>query len=319
MKFKEEQLRNFAKPLNETEEWQCKNAIRMVVESLKYLGLSEVDSINRRYFEIPSYQVKMSGGDGYDINIFLQGSYANNTNVRRSSDVDIAIVQEDQFRSKYREGVFREDYGFIAASTRAKSFKSEVEYALRVTFGSDVVRRNKSIQVIGNTYRKDADSVPSLRYRDYSNDYRNKSDNYVGGIVITPDKGPEIINYPEQHMKNGMKKNNDTNYYFKKMVRIGKEMRYRMRDEGYRYSSEASSFGIECLLWNIPNEIFLKYDDFYVLKFNEIVNYLYENRQLMKIFKEVNDIKLMTEDDKARENIYIGFIEELKDFYDYEF
>ena len=32
MIFKEEQLRKYAKPLSETEENQCKNAIRMVVD-----------------------------------------------------------------------------------------------------------------------------------------------------------------------------------------------------------------------------------------------------------------------------------------------
>ncbi len=318
MVFTEEQLRDFAKPLSDSEEEQCKNAIRMVVDSLRDLGLSEVESINRKYSNIPSYQVRMSGGNGYEVNIFLQGSYANNTNVRRNSDVDIAVVQEDQFRTKYREGVSREDYGFTSARVRAKTFKDEVEDALRNSFGLDVVRKNKSIRINGNSYRKDTDTVPSLRYRDYSNDYLFVESNYVGGIIIKPDVGDEIINYPEQHMANGIEKNKETKYYFKKMVRVGKEMRYRMKDEGYRYASEASSFGVECLLWNVPNDVFLKYNDLYVFKFNNIVQYLFDNRHLVKTFKEVNDIKFITDDGSEREKIYRGFIEELKEFYKYE-
>lgn len=318
MKFAEEQLREFAKPLSEHEEEQCKNAIRMVADSLKKLGLKEIDSINKKYLDIPSYQLRMSGGDNYEVTIFLQGSYANNTNVRKNSDVDIAVVQEDTFRPKYRYGVSKEDYGFVTASPRARTFKDEVENALRIKFGDDVVRRNKSIKINGNSYRKDADSVPCLRYRDYSNDYSYQAENYVGGILIKPDKGDEIINYPEQHMTNGIKKNKETNYYFKKMVRVGKEMRYRMQDNNYCYATKASSFGVECLLWNVPNKIFMEYDSFYIFKFNKIINYLYDNRHLVSTFKEVNNIKSITEDGADREQIYRGFIEELKGFYHYE-
>ena len=65
MRFTEEQLRDFAKPLSETEEQQCKNAIRMVADSLKELGLYEGSTINRKYPNTPSYQVKMKGGDYY--------------------------------------------------------------------------------------------------------------------------------------------------------------------------------------------------------------------------------------------------------------
>ena len=67
-------------------------------------------------------------------------------------------------------------------------------------------RKNKSIKIHGNTYRKDADSVPCRRYRDYRGDYQKDTKNYIPGIVITPDHGSRIINYPEQHIANGRKK-----------------------------------------------------------------------------------------------------------------
>lgn len=46
----------------------------------------------------------------YEVKIFLQGYYVNNTNVRKHSDVDIVAVQIDQFRPKYRVDVSK---GFI--------------------------------------------------------------------------------------------------------------------------------------------------------------------------------------------------------------
>ena len=45
------------------------------------------------------------------------------------------------------------------------------------------------------------------------------------------------------------------------MVRIAKEMRYQMQDERYEFCTEKQAlFGIECLLYNVPDEIFTKYD-----------------------------------------------------------
>jgi len=242
MIFTEEQLKDYAKPLSETEENQCKNAIRMVSNALKDLGLSE-NEMETIYGASTAYQIRMSGGlSGYDIKLFLQGSYANNTNVRGHSDVDIAVVQEDIFRPAYRLNVSGADYGFTNATPRIKSFKDEVEDILRNHFGKDVERKNKSIKINGNSYRKDTDSVPSMRHRDYRQDYTFDKENYIGGILIKADDGQEIINYPEQHIKNGVEKNNDTNYYFKKMVRIAKELRYQMKDLRYPYAQKASSF-----------------------------------------------------------------------------
>lgn len=317
MIFTEEQLKDYAKPLSETEENQCKNAIRMVSNALKDLGLSE-NEMETIYGASTAYQIRMSGGlSRYDIKLFLQGSYANNTNVRGHSDVDIAVVQEDIFRPAYRLNVSGADYGFTNATPRIKSFKDEVEDILRNHFGKDVERKNKSIKINGNSYRKDTDSVPSMRHRDYRQDYTFDKENYIGGILIKADDGQEIINYPEQHIKNGVEKNNATNYYFKKMVRIAKELRYQMKDLRYPYAQKASSFGVECLLWNVPNEYFTKYST-YRYAFDEIVGYLYDNRYSTLNFMEVNNIKKLCDDSPDRRDIYKGFIEELKGFYEYE-
>lgn len=317
MKFKEEQLREFAKPISETEELQCKNAIRMVGDALKSLGLKESNTLNKMYPEIPSYQLSMSGGEGYLVKIFLQGSYANNTNVRSNSDVDIAVVQEDSFRPKYRQGVSRENYGFVTATPRERSFKDEVEIVLRKKFGDDVHRKNKSIKINGNSYRKDTDSVPALRFRDYTNDFLLDKSNYIGGILIVPDQGPEILNYPEQHMRNGIEKNKRTNGYFKKMVRIAKEMRYLMKDLDYVGANNISSFLVECLLWNIPDRFFIEKTEYKYI-FKDIVTYLNDKKDEIYLFKEVNGIKFIDDDGVERLKYCMDFISELFRFYEYE-
>ena len=111
MKFKEAQLTIFASPISDTEDEQCKNAIRMVRDALKCIGFSDNgNDISKMYTDSYSYQIRMQNSAGRDIKIFVQGSYANGTNIRSESDVDLAVVQENVFRTKYRPGVTDANY-----------------------------------------------------------------------------------------------------------------------------------------------------------------------------------------------------------------
>ena len=61
--------------------------------------------------------------------------------------------------------------------------------------------------------------------------------------------------YPKDHINNGKQKNNDTNYEYKKLVRIMKHIRNNMVDDGKADSDKITSFLIECLVWNVPNNL----------------------------------------------------------------
>lgn len=318
MIFTEEMLKKYARPLSETEEAMCKNAINMVMDALKGLGFNAKNNMIRRYENTASFEVKMSREDeGYDVKIFLQGSYANNTNVRGYSDVDIAVVQEDRFIPLYRPGISKEDYGFLNANPNTKIFKDLILESLRNKFFDDVVRKNKSIKINGNTYRKDTDVVPAMRYRDYSKDEMLDPSNFTGGIQIDTDNGDSIINYPEQHIKNGIEKNKRTNYYLKKMVRIGKEIRYQMNDLGYKYATDISSFGIESLFYNVPDYVYLSSNEYRYI-FQRVIDYLYFNKSKVVGFYEINGIKELCKKYSEDETKYLGFIDELKKYYEYE-
>jgi len=278
MKFSEERLKFFAAPLSETEDQKCKNAIGMIRDALKNIGFSEDGkNIEKMYLDTYSYSLEMKNATkNRRVKLFVKGSYANNTNVRTESDVDIAVVLESTFKVKYRPTISDSSYGFFDSAENVQTFKDEIEIALRDKFGRDVERKNKSIKVHGNTYRVDADSVPSMRHRDYSGDYVSNPNNYLGGIYIHSDDGHTIINYPEQHIKNGREKNNQTKTYYKKMVRIIKKMRFIMKDNSYESANNVSSFGLESLLWNLPDEVFTKYS-IYRYAFGEITDYLQKN------------------------------------------
>ncbi|MDW4005854.1 nucleotidyltransferase [Staphylococcus saprophyticus] len=319
MHFTEEQLKHYAKPLSDTEKNMCKNVIKMVRESLQTLGFEaegDIDVLNEDTF---SYRIKMKKSSAsYKINIFVKGSYANNTNVRQNSDVDIAIVREDVFYTQFRKGVNRENYNFTQANESPFAYKDEVEKALKQKFDSaDIQRGNKAIRINGNTYRKEADCVPCLRYRDYRKDFSFNTENYVGGIKIFSDKGEEIINYPEQHIDNGVIKNKNTNYNYKKMVRIIKEMRHQLIEQGNKNAKNTSSFGVEGLIWNIPDFYFIKYSSFGFI-FEELINYLEMKLSDINYFKEANGIlNLCNTPEKIK--IYQQFVRDLGNHFNYKY
>ncbi|NYT27664.1 MAG: nucleotidyltransferase domain-containing protein [Candidatus Thiodubiliella endoseptemdiera] len=48
--------------------------------------------------------------------MFVQGSYANNTNVRANSDIDICIMLKDTFSAEYPNGLTKKITGLVLAT-----------------------------------------------------------------------------------------------------------------------------------------------------------------------------------------------------------
>ena len=317
MKFTEERLKLYAAPLSETENEKCKRAIKAIRDALKDLGYSASDdSILPIEEDTYSYSTTLKRGySSEEIQVFIQGSYANNTCVRGESDVDIAILRKDIHESAFGNR-FAPYTPLFKKQVEAIILKNNVEKVLRSHFSGCVSRKNKSIKVDGNTYRKQADTVPCINMY-----YYNKSDdgdflNHIDGITIFADDGTIINNFPKQHIANGKLKNTITNHYYKKMVRIIKSIRYLMEDLGYPEAKKVSSFGLESLLWNIPSDVFKKYST-YKYAFDEIVQYLYRNQSLLPYCKEANGIKPLCPDTTAVTD-YTSFINRLHVFYEYD-
>ena len=311
MRFTEAQLRGFAAPLSDSENERCRHAIGMVRDAMKGLGYVGGD-IACLDGATAAYTLEMRKGSSSSVKLLVQGSYANNTNVKAHSDVDVAVICESTFRSKYRYGASGRDYGFSSSGFTARQFKDEVEGALRRKFGEGVERRNKSIKITGNTYRTDADVVPALRYRDYSNDYLNDKEAYIGGIYIVTDEGETIVNYPEQHIRLGREKNVETNHAYKKMTRIAKKMMLLMQEEGIESAQGVSSFVIESLVWNVPNSLFTRHRSLAPV-FDDVVSCLQDGKHSLESFKEANGIKPICSD-AMTEAALAAFVDDLRDF-----
>lgn len=143
MKYTEQQLINWTAPLSDTENERAKQTIRMIKSAI-----DTAESLK-----------------GIDVEVFLQGSYANNTNVRNNSDVDVCVMCSSTFFSAYPDGLDRKLYGFTEGSVSFHEYKRYVLEALRTKFGQDTISvGNKSIKIKSNTYHVDADVVPAFMY-----------------------------------------------------------------------------------------------------------------------------------------------------------
>jgi hypothetical protein len=126
-----------------------------------------------------------------DISVFAQGSYCARTNVRQNSDVDICIRYNAEFFPDYPEGLTRETLGHIAGSMSFADFKNLVQQALESYFGKNgVTRGNKAFDIHANTYRIDADVLPTLEHRRYTGKFNAEgSHHYLSGIGFKTDNG----------------------------------------------------------------------------------------------------------------------------------
>lgn len=100
------------------------------------------------------------------------------------------------------------------------------------------------------------------------------------------------------------------------MVRIIKKMKYLMIELNYSSAKNISSFALESLLWNIPNDVYKKYG-MYRFAFEEVINYAYDNINLFNSYFEANGIKNLCHDQTSVDELK-NFISDLKLFYQYD-
>ncbi len=192
-----------------------------------------------------------------DIGVLAQGSYANRTNVRQDSDVDICILCKNTFFPNYAmsEGLNDAVFGFTNADYKYADFKNDVETALKSYFGAgSITRGSKAFDVHENTYRLDADVVPCFEHVRFMGS--PQSNWRISGTQFLPDSGGIVINWPRQNYKNGVDKNDATGRRFKAVVRILKRLRNEMAANGIEAAEPIPSYLIECLVWNVPKEGF---------------------------------------------------------------
>jgi hypothetical protein len=190
--------------------------------------------------------------DGCDLTVYAKGSYANNTNVKADSDVDIAVQCGNAIywdKASTNAGPPSTPYHGIWTPAR---LRSELETALRKKFPGQVdASGSTAFRIHSGTARVDADVVPCFDYH-----YYFSSTNYREGAKVFKRDGSSLINYPAQQLANGRAKNNRTNQFYKKAVRIMKRVENAMLVADVH--RQVPSFLVECLVYNCPDSVFLE-------------------------------------------------------------
>lgn len=198
-----------------------------------------------------------------NITVFAQGSYKARTNIRQDSDVDICVRCNEAVFPEFPAGKTGRDFGVKNSSFDFMDFKRKVEVALRNYFGQTTVSRgNKAFDVHANTYRIDADVVPTLEHQRFTGRFnQNGSPEYHSGVAFKSDGGAYIINWPQQNYDNGVSRNDDVARCYKRVIRILKRLRNKMQEDKINEASNIASFLIECLVWNASLDAF-KHDTY---------------------------------------------------------
>lgn len=227
------------------------------------------------------------------VTIYLQGSYRNSTNIYGNSDVDIVVETSNVFYGD--PSGLSDEKKQIYESLKNPSqytwaiYKKEVLDTLINHFGrANIEIGNKSIKI--NTGNYEADVVPCIQYRKYIDyDYSQVLQKYIEGMkFFTTKENREVINYPKRHYSFGTEKNQQTGEMYKKAVRIFKNIKSRLVNSGKLEKETAPSYFVENLLYNVPNEQYLK-NNFSQTVFN-ILKWLGDNRNNMSTFICQNQI-----------------------------
>jgi len=207
--------------------------------------------------------------------IFLQGSYGNDTNIYSESDVDIVICTDSIFYHDLESLPQDQKEAFQASYPNATyswaQFKNDVLSKILAKYPSATSLGTKAIKIAASGNRRSADVVVAAEFCRYHKFLSRNNQEYTEGICFFNSAGNRIENYPKQHSQNCTAKHQATNTWFKPMVRILKNMRAKLVDDGVIARDIAPSYYIEGLLYNVPNNKFgFSYDNSFVNSINWI-------------------------------------------------
>jgi hypothetical protein len=205
---------------------------------------------------------------------FLQGSYANDTNIYADSDVDVVMRLDQTFYTDLQQIPSEDQQLYERLRSPAEyalaDFKREVLAWLSKNYNG-VKEGKKAIFVPGSGTRRDVDVLVAARLRRYSRFKGWADQTYVEGICFFLPDGTRIDNFPEQHSANCIRKHQETNTWFKRTVRIYKNMRNYMIGKQMIEDGLAPSYFIEGLLYNVPTG---RFGGSYVLDVKDTLEWL---------------------------------------------
>ncbi len=198
------------------------------------------------------------------VDVYLQGSYKNDTNVRADSDVDVVVQLNSTFSadlsrlSEPSRVAWRQAYA--DATYLWPAFRADVLGALRDHFGRGAVTAGtKSLKVQADSGRLAADVVPCLMHRRYTSFVSAILESSVEGVKLWSEPDQQVIvNFPKSHYQKGVEKNSAarTGGWFKPVVRMFKNARTRCVELKLLTPDAVPSYFVECLVYNASDSAF---------------------------------------------------------------
>ena len=192
---------------------------------------------------------------------YLQGSYRNNTHLRRQSDVDVVVeltslpVRDDSLLPVSQKRLLEErfpvpEYGW-------RRFRRDVIRSIAARFGESRVREGrKTLKLVMESPRIPVDVVVAVRYLKYTEYSGRRSYKHTEGLgLYLPTESRWTVSYPFIHRRNGVEKEKATNWWFRRCIRMFKNARAQLVKEGRLGPDTAPSYQMECLLYNVPDRL----------------------------------------------------------------
>lgn len=185
---------------------------------------------------------------GMKFDVFLQGSYKNHTNLRGDSDVDVVIQLQDRIKpnlAALRGKKLTTNKSHQVALQRWQSFRTHALQATRAKFSDSVQSGRKTLKISKGKIPASADLVVTLIHSD-------------GLAFYLPDERRWVVSYPQLHHGRGNRKERSTGNRFKRTIRMFKVARHELLRRKMIAEDTTSSYFIECLLYNVPDQYFRK-------------------------------------------------------------
>jgi len=217
---------------------------------------------------------------GKGVEIFLQGSYANDTHIYADSDIDVVVLFDKTFHRDLSALTPNQqqlhEQAFSTAPYQWSDLRNDVLTALRAHYGNGaVVEGKKAIKVQTGHGRMVADVVPAVQYRRYATFPDQFAFTAHWGIHFNDSAGNPIVNYPKYHIQRGEDKNSSarTGGLYKPTIRIIKNFRNYLVENSHIQEGVAPSYFVECALHNVPDNLFVgRYVDTIPAILNFLVN-----------------------------------------------
>ena len=179
---------------------------------------------------------------GSEYEIFLQGSYKNDTAISNINDIDIVAVRTTNV-PRYWEGIFDDIVNKIS---------------IFIPYRNAISKGNKCVKL--SLSNKQIDIVPAVRSAGAGGQFNEPID------IFSRNTQASVKNYPKSHYARGCEKNKNTNQKYKKCVRLIKNF-----VNNHNIKKLAPSFPLECLIYSYNDTSF---SSELILSFQGIVRHI---------------------------------------------